>query len=331
MRLVSFRHPGYGEQVGIWIAEEHVLSLAAVALSAYRRGQIGHTEWRLRLAQNRMEFWLRDSRRLLETAQEALELWQADPELTGELLFPLRSVRLLPPVPRPPAFRDFYAFEAHVRAARARRGLQVPPEWYEIPVFYFSNHEAICGPGDAIVRPPYTRALDYELELGAVLGWPLQNASPEEAEGAILGFTILNDWSARDLQRREMAVGLGPSKSKDFATSIGPCLVTADALRDRRRGRGRYDLFMRAYVNGRLLSEGNAADMHYDFGELLSWASQAVRLSPGTLIGSGTVGSGCLLELGAPETLPWLQPGDEVVLEIERLGRLQNRIVDSPA
>ncbi|MCS7083253.1 MAG: fumarylacetoacetate hydrolase family protein [Bacteroidetes bacterium] len=329
MRLVSFLHPRYGEQAGLWVSEEHVLSLCVPAWAAYRNGQISRSRWHAQLRRNRMSCWLQDADRLLEAAHQSLALWGVDPELVAPFLFPMSAIRMLAPVPRPSAFRDFYAFPEHVRRSRARRGLEVPPEWYEMPVFYFSNPETIKGPDEPIRRPPYTRALDYELELGAVLGWPVEDASPEEAEQAILGFVILNDWSARDLQRREMAVGLGPAKSKDFATSIGPCLLTADEVRDRRLDGGRYELTMRAYVNGRLMSQGNARDMHYGFGALLAWASQAVRLSPGTLIGSGTVGSGCLLELGAPEAVPWLEPGDEVVLEIERIGRLRNRIVDS--
>ncbi len=242
----------------------------------------------------------------------------------------LRDVEILAPV-QPPTFRDFYAFEAHVRNARRKRGLEVPPEWYEIPVFYFSNPASITGPGP-IRKPPDTEALDYELELAAVIGRAGGDIPVAEADSYIAGFTVLNDWSARDLQRREMSVGLGPAKSKDFATSLGPWLVTPDELEDRvlpDRSRGRrYDLVMTAHVNGREYSRGNARDMRWTFAELIAQASRNTVLRPGDLIGSGTVGTGCILEF--PDgTYPWLQPGDRVRLEIERLGVLENEVVGS--
>ena len=228
------------------------------------------------------------------------------------------------------SFRDFYVFEAHVRNARKRRGLDMIPEWYDAPAFYFSNTVCVVGHGAVIRKPADTNELDYELEIAVVIGHEGADIPMEEADGYIAGFTILNDWSARDIQRHEMKVGLGPAKGKDFATSVGPALVTPDELEDRvlpDRSRGkRYELLMTATVNGREYSRGNAHDMRWTFAEIIAHASRNTVLKPGDLIGSGTVGTGCITEF--PEgTYPWLQPGDVVRLEIERLGALENRIV----
>jgi fumarylacetoacetate (FAA) hydrolase len=229
-----------------------------------------------------------------------------------------------------PSFRDFYAFEDHVKNARKKRGLDMIPEWYEEPVFYFSNTTSIVGPNAEIKKPIETNELDYELELAIVIGREGGDIPVAEADDYIAGFTILNDWSARDIQRREMKVGLGPAKGKDFATSIGPHLVTPDeldqyVLPDQSRGK-RYDLTMTAHVNGCEYSRGNARDMHWTFAELIATASRNTVLRPGDLIGSGTVGTGCITEF--PEgTYPWLQPGDEVRLAIDGLGELVNRVV----
>jgi fumarylacetoacetate (FAA) hydrolase len=174
--------------------------------------------------------------------------------------------------------------------------------------------------------PPYTAALDYELEIAAVIGKAGRDIPAERAEEHILGFTILNDWSARDVQRIEMRVGLGPAKGKDFAKSLGPCIVTLDELADRHTGRhGVFNLQMVARVNGIERSRGNMADLYWSFGQMIERASQAVTLQPGDVIGSGTVGTGCLLELTSGEG-PWLQSGDVVELEIERIGVLRNVI-----
>jgi fumarylacetoacetate (FAA) hydrolase len=230
----------------------------------------------------------------------------------------------------PTSFRDFYAFEEHVRNARKKRGLEMLPEWYAAPAFYFSNTASIVGPEAAIRKPPETNELDYELELAVVIGREGRDIPVEEADSYVAGFTILNDWSARDIQRREMKVGLGPAKGKDFATSIGPYLVTPDELEahvlpDRSRGK-RYDLTMTARVNGEEYSRGNASATHWTFAELIAHASRNTVLVPGDLIGSGTVGTGCITEF--PDGVhPWLQPGDVVELEIEGLGVLRNPVV----
>lgn len=216
------------------------------------------------------------------------------------------DVRLRAPIPRPPSVRDFYAFERHVQSARAQRGLEMAPEWYQIPVFYFSNPAAVSGPEDEVSFPPESTAWDYELEAAAVVG----------GDGRIAGFTVLNDWSARDLQKMEMAVGLGPAKGKDFATTLGPALVTPDELGDLR-------LEMVARVNGEERSRGNLGELHWSWDDLVAHAGRNTRLLPGDVLGSGTVGTGCILEHGDGR---WLQSGDVVELEIEGIGVLRNTV-----
>jgi 2-keto-4-pentenoate hydratase/2-oxohepta-3-ene-1,7-dioic acid hydratase in catechol pathway len=230
------------------------------------------------------------------------------------------------PLPRPVSVRDFYAFEEHVKTARAKRGLGVIPEWYEIPVFYFTNHLAIKGPDEAIERPVDCEWLDYELEIACVIGKQGKDISKDEAEDYIFGYCIMNDWSARDFQRQEMKVGLGPAKGKDFATSLGPYLVTKEELEVYKEG-DRYQLEMTAKVNGRLLSKGNYEQIYYTFAEMIERASAGVTLYPGEVIGSGTVGTGCILELGT-DVHRWLEPDDEIELEITGLGALKNTVTE---
>ena len=220
--------------------------------------------------------------------------------------YALADVDLRAPVSQPPTVRDFMAFEQHVATARAARGAEVPKEWYEIPVFYFSNPAAIYGPGDDVPYPDGTGELDYELECAAMIG----------AQGTIAGFTVLNDWSARDLQRAEMRVGLGPAKGKDFATSLGPVLVTVDEF-DGSEGE------MVARVNGEERSRGNLRDLFHSWERIVEHAARNTVLRPGDILGSGTVGSGCILEHGDGR---WLQRGDVVELEIEGIGVLENTV-----
>lgn len=247
------------------------------------------------------------------------------PSFGGRIL-PRDAVRLVAPVHRPPSLRDFYAFEQHVKAGNAIRGRDIPAQWYDIPVFYFSNTGSIIGPDDSVRAPVASSALDYELEVACVIGRPGRDIAAADAELHIAGYLIFNDWSARDLQRQETAVGLGPAKGKDFASSLGPWLVTPDELADRHAGRpGVYNLTMVARVNGVERSRGNWADLHHSFGDMIARASADVMLYPGDVIGSGTVGTGCLLELTMGQG-PWLQPGDVVELEIERLGTLRNTV-----
>ena len=242
-----------------------------------------------------------------------------------EMVLPIDEVRLVAPLPRPNSLRDFYAFEQHVATANRNRGRDVPYAWYEIPVFYFGNHMAIYGP-NADIPLPRTSALDYELEVACVIGRAGRDIAEEDAEAYIAGYTILNDWSARDLQREEMAVGLGPAKGKDFATSLGPWLATPDELADLALGDGRFNMPMLARVNGEERSRGNFRDIYYTFAQMIARASRDANLYPGDVIGSGTVGTGCLLELTAGQG-PWLEPYDVVELEVAGLGVLKNRVI----
>lgn len=254
--------------------------------------------------------------------KEIVELYHTSDSQKGR--YSLKEVKLLAPIPRPVSVRDFYAFEDHVKTARGRRGLEVVPEWYEIPVFYFTNHLAIKGPEEIIDKPSACEWLDYELEIACIIGREGKNISREEAEDYIFGYCIMNDWSARDLQAKEMKVGLGPAKGKDFATSLGPVIVTPDELAPFKMG-DRYNLKMTASINGRILSEGNFEQIHYTFAQMIERASADVTLYPGEVIGSGTVGTGCILELGT-DVHRWLKPGDEVELSISGLGKLRNTI-----
>ncbi len=238
---------------------------------------------------------------------------------------PVESIRLRPPIATPPSIRDFYAFEEHVRRTHARSGLEVPPEWYEIPAFYFSNPAAVLGPEDVVPYPRGVEELDFELEIACVIGQSGRDISAADAERHIAGYLIMNDWSARDIQQRELRVGLGPSKGKDFATSLGPALVTPDELASRRRG-DRYDLEMRARVNGSHLGGGNHNSIYWTFAQMIEHASRDTELRPGDVIGSGTVGDGCITERGPNAAQGWLQPGDVIELEIDMLGTLRNTV-----
>lgn len=231
-------------------------------------------------------------------------------------------------IPLPPVrtIRDFYAFEQHVLTCRRQRGLGMVPQWYEVPVFYFSNPHSVIGHGDEVVPPQETRELDFELEIAAVVGHEARDLPADDrALDCLLGFTIYDDFSARDLQRQEMAVGLGPAKGKDFANALGPAVVPFERLADRYAD-GRLRLRMEAAVNGRVVSRGDAGTMHWTWPQLLAHASRDATLYPGDVLGSGTVGGGCILELGPENVGGWLAPGDVVTLSVERLGVLENRI-----
>jgi 2-keto-4-pentenoate hydratase/2-oxohepta-3-ene-1,7-dioic acid hydratase in catechol pathway len=241
----------------------------------------------------------------------------------------LDQVSLQAPIPVPPSIRDFMAFEEHVVNSAQRLGGSVDPDWYELPVFYFTNPAAVHAPGADVALSPGSTDFDYELEVAAVIGRAGADLTPDEAEPYIAGYTILCDWSARDLQAREMRQRLGPAKGKDSATSLGPFLVTPDELEPHRKGGG-FDLRMTASVNGRLYSDGNWSTVYWTFPQLLSYASRGTTLRPGDVFGSGTVGRGCILELSGlhgEQEYPWLRPGDEVTLEVELLGSLSARLV----
>ncbi|HVM30785.1 MAG TPA: fumarylacetoacetate hydrolase family protein [Candidatus Limnocylindrales bacterium] len=235
-----------------------------------------------------------------------------------------------PPILRPASLRDFYAFERHVATMWQRRNQEVPEAWYRLAIFYFSNVSEIRGPGEPVWAPRGSTELDYELEIAALIDTPVRDLPAERAEEAIGGYMIFNDWSARDLQRDETAVRLGPAKGKDFASTLGPWLVTPDELADARKGSG-YDLVASAEVNGRELSRGRWSDIHFSFGEMVERASADARLLPGDVIGSGTVGTGCLLEIREASGFGrYLEPGDEVTLKVERLGALTTLVVARP-
>lgn len=240
----------------------------------------------------------------------------------------LRSVDVCAPIPVPPSVRDFYAFEGHVVASAKALDQEVNPLWYEIPAFYFQAPMATRGYRDPVERAPGSQRFDYELEVAAVVGRPGRDLSPEEAEHHIAGYMLMCDWSARDVQTREMKLTMGPVKGKDTATSYGPFLVTADELAALRDGNA-FDLPLAVSVNGRLYSEGNLKDVYWTFGEMLAYASRGVELVPGDIIGSGTVPTGCLLELSlvhGTDRYPFLEPGDVVELDGGRLGSIRSEV-----
>jgi 2-keto-4-pentenoate hydratase/2-oxohepta-3-ene-1,7-dioic acid hydratase in catechol pathway len=237
------------------------------------------------------------------------------------------ELRVLPPIINPPAFRDFYAFEQHVKAARKLRNLEMHPDWYKIPIFYFSNPNCCYGHGENIPYPKNTTDLDFELEFAVIIGNGGANISSSEAHKVIAGYTILNDWSSRNLQREEMPMSLGPAKGKDFASSFGPYMVTPDEIESAWKDDGKLHLRMTCFVNGEKISDGNTNDLYHSFGDMIERASMNTKLVPGEYIGSGTVGTGCILELRPENTGGWLKKGDVVTLEIERLGILENKIV----
>lgn len=244
------------------------------------------------------------------------------------------DVSLLSPIPRPPSMRDGYAFRQHVETARRNRGLDMIPEFDQFPVFYFTNHQAVVGPGPVHVKPRHLERLDFELEAAIVVGKEARDVTAANADDIIFGMMIMNDFSARVLQMDEMKLSLGPAKGKDFATGLGPWLVTMDELgpaTNKTATGAHFDLGMRAFVNGVQVSTGNVKDMTWTFAQILERASYGVTLYPGDVIGSGTCGTGCFLELNGSKITKdqWLHPGDVVALEIDRLGRLENTIVAS--
>jgi 2-keto-4-pentenoate hydratase/2-oxohepta-3-ene-1,7-dioic acid hydratase in catechol pathway len=246
---------------------------------------------------------------------------------------PLAEARLRAPVPQPPSVRDFLSFQEHARNASAALGRDIDPVWYAQPVFYFTNPASIRGPYDDVPISPGSSAFDYEVEVAAVVGRPGSDLTPAQAEACIAGYTLLVDWSARDLQAVEMRVGLGPAKGKDGATSLGPLLVTPDELKPYRAGRG-YALQMSASVNGEQYGGGSWATIHWSFGQMLAYASRGTQLRPGDIVASGTVGTGCLLELSflhGTDRYRWLRPGDVVTVEIERLGAVRATITPAAA
>ena len=286
----------------------------------------------------------RRMRRLLESGDEIMsQVRQIETAIKEGKITSFVSdenLQLLAPIPNPISCRDGYAFRQHVASARRNRGVEMIPEFDQFPVFYFTNHNAIFGEGEIRVEDDHLQKLDFELEAAIVIGKEGRNIPVEEADSYIAGYMIMNDLSARVLQMEEMKLNLGPAKGKDFATAIGPWLVIPDELTQYKietKFGNKYDLRMTAMHNGKLISEGNMKDMDWTFAEIIERASYGVRLLPGDVIGSGTVGTGCYLELngtwaleakekGKEFTPVWLKEGDTIELEITGLGVLKNTI-----
>ncbi len=389
MKLVTFRTPDRKTQAGV-ISDNTVITLDYPTLLELLQDPDGMTQARQTLERFNNPQGSTDSAAFASSLNAPFGFALHLPVRDSFQTFTLNELVLLAPILEPPTLRDFYAFEQHVAAARAKRGAGMIPEWYEIPTFYFSNTSEIYGPDQDVPYPVGSNELDIELEIACVIGREGKDISVEEAGNYIAGYTIMNDWSARDFQRKDMKLNLGPGKGKDFATSLGPWLVTPDELAARLVGnsdgpfvspqsmssevrRGgihdahpeaafvspqsaageernvatgrdesaptvgvvgggggaageRYDMTMVARVDGREISRGNFKDIYYSFPQMIAYASRNARLRPGDVIGSGTVGTGCLLEIGT-EVHPWFQRGEVIELEIEGLGVLRNRIV----
>jgi fumarylacetoacetate (FAA) hydrolase len=265
----------------------------------------------------------------LQKILEAVQAGKAD----GSLL-PLTKAQLISPVPHPVSMRDGYAFRQHVEAARRNRGLPMIEEFDHFPIYYYTNHLAVTGPGEIAVEKQVLDKCDFELEVAVVIGKEGKNIPASKADEHIFGYMIMNDWSARTLQMEEMKLNLGPAKGKDFATSLGPVLVTRDELAKlaipSAKGE-RHNLRMKAFVNGKQVSDGNMKDISWTFAQIIERVSYGVKIQPGEVIGSGTVGTGCFLELNGSKITDnqWLKSGDEVILEVDELGKLVNTIAEA--
>jgi fumarylacetoacetate (FAA) hydrolase len=324
MRFVSFRRKEK-DRLGIEVTGKiYDLSKSAesIDIEMPRRMRRFLQKWESNLA-------------LAKKVEEAIK----DGKINDE--FVVENAKLLAPVPKPTSCRDGYAFRQHVATARRNRGVEMIPEFDQFPVFYFTNHNAVFGEGDVYVEQDHLEKLDFELECAVVIGKKGINISAKDADNYIAGYMVMNDLSARTLQMEEMKLNLGPAKGKDFATTIGPYLVTSEELEKYRietpEG-NKYNLEMKAFHNGKQVSFGNLKDMNWTFAQIIERASYVVELFPGDVIGSGTVGTGCYLELNGTRALEakqkgeefkpvWLKGGDTIELEIEGLGKLKNKIV----
>jgi len=325
MKFVSFKNKENQERFGLFY-NDTIVDLAL---------QSGHLD--NNLPSNILDF-LNGDNDYFGVAKELVHEWDAKGRVNNEIT---DDTTLLSPIPHPPSCRDAYAFRQHVESVRRNRGNEMIAEFDRFPVFYFTNHNAITGEGDIVVEKDHLRNLDFELEGAIVIGKRGKNIDVTNADDHIAGYMIMNDFSARGMQMDEMKLNLGPAKGKDFATSCGPWLVTTDELNDYKIESNtgtRYDLKMTARYNGTVVSEGNLKDMEFSFAEIIERCSYGAELFPGDIIGSGTVGTGCFLELNGTNKLKaiekqedfgpvWLKPGDEIELEITGLGTLKNRIV----
>lgn len=241
--------------------------------------------------------------------------------------YALSAVKLLAPLPNPRSFRDYIGFEMHMLNASKSFGHTIGQAWYEMPIFYFTNHQAIYGPDDEILRPKKETKLDLELEMACIIGKKGKDILASEAKNHIFGYTIYNDWTSRAIQKREMELPLGPHKGKDFANAIGPWIVTADEMEQYMGENGRFNLRMTSRINGVTVCDGNYNTVHYTFSQMIERASENnVNLMPGDVLGSGTLGWGSLIENNFTVHRP-LEPGDEVELEIEGIGILRNKVI----
>jgi fumarylacetoacetate (FAA) hydrolase len=315
MKLVSYLHNG-ATKLGA-VVEEELYSLQAV---------------NEHLPNDLITFLQLEDEVRQETEKKLLSMVAA-----ATLIAPVKDYILLAPVPRPTSCRDGYAFRQHVEAARRNRGVEMIKEFDQYPIFYFTNHNAIQGPGPITCMPDHFQQLDFELEIAIVIGKEGRNIKAKDADKYIAGYTIMNDLSARKLQMEEMLLNLGPAKGKDFSTVIGPWLVTPDELANflvpAKQGHvgNNYNLSMNCWVNDQLVSSGNVKDMDWTFAEIIERCSYGVTMYPGDVIGSGTVGTGCFLELNGtgkfnnPDYIAqWLQPNDVVTMQIDGLGTLTN-------
>ncbi len=321
MKLVSFLNGNQEERLGL-LVNEVVYDLHDASVSMKKN-----------VLPTDMLTFLRGGEVLMQTAREIAET------ISSNNVKGVDDAKLLAPVPHPTSCRDGYAFRQHVAAARRNRKVEMIAEFDEYPIFYFTNHNAIQGPGEIECMPDHFKQLDFELEGAIVIGKKGRNVKAADADGYIAGFMIMNDMSARVLQMEEMKLNLGPAKGKDFCTVIGPWLVTPDELEPykipAKEGHvgNNYNLKMTCHVNGVKVSEGNLGDMDWTFAEIIERCAYGVDILPGDVIGSGTVGTGCFLELNGTGLLndpnyqtQWLQAGDVVEMEIDGLGKLWNKI-----
>ena len=331
MKLVSFQ---VATPVGQFVRVGAIHDSSIVDLNMAHVRMLADAEetqpYRLAQAQvpSTMLEFLEGGRSTMTAARKALDHVIRDGQSAlgprGETIFYARAadamtragVHLLAPLPNPPSLRDFIAFEEHIAATSKKRGQPIPPEWYKAPVYYKGNHRTIIGPDQDLPWPLETTKLDYELELACVIGREGRDVSEQAAPAYIAGYTIMNDFSARDVQFQEMACRLGPAKGKDFGTAIGPCLVTPDEIPDLNA------LVMVARVNGEVWSQGRFGSIHWSFPQMIAHVSRGETIYPGDLFGSGTVGGGCGLEMDR-----YLKPGDVVELEIQPIGVLRTRVV----
>ena len=323
MKLISFRNINNEERLG-FVVKNKIYDM-------YNCGK----ELCLEIPKT-MKLFLKDGEDALKLAYQIVDAAE------NNKVAPLQDqgVKILAPVPKPSSCRDAYAFRQHVQTARRNRGVDMIPEFDQFPIFYFTNHNSIIGSGDLVLEKDHLHKLDFELEVAIVIGKKGRNIRKEDADDYIIGLTIMNDFSARLLQMEEMKLNLGPAKGKDFATAIGPWLVTKEELKEQittSENGNIYNLEMKAFHNGTQISLGNVNQMTWTFAEIIERASYGVDLHPGDVIGSGTVGTGCYLELNGTNAIKakeegkdfepvWLKENDEIRLEIEKLGELSNTI-----